>query len=95
LGKKLYVGNLSYNATEQELRDLFSQVGEIDSVALISDRDTGQSKGFGFVEMATEQGAQEAISRFNGTALGSRDIVVNEARPREDNRSGGGSRRRY
>jgi cold-inducible RNA-binding protein len=92
MSKKLYVGNLSYDATEQQLRDLFSQVGEITEVAVISDRMTGQSKGFGFVEMATDEAADEAINRFNGYALGSREIVVNVARPREE-RSGGGGKR--
>jgi RNA recognition motif-containing protein len=92
LNKKLYVGNLSYDATEQQLRDLFSEAGEITDVALITDRSTGQSKGFGFVEMSTDEGAKEAIKRFNGYALGSRDIVVNEARPREERPAGG---RRY
>jgi cold-inducible RNA-binding protein len=94
MAKKLYVGNLSYNATEQELRDLFSQVGEINDVAVISDKYTGQSKGFGFVEMATDEAADEAIRRFNGYELGSRELTVNVARPREE-RSGGGGGRRY
>ena len=89
MAKKLYVGNLPYSATEGQLRELFSQVGEISDVAVISDRYSGESKGFGFVEMATDQGAQEAIARFNGYALGSRELIVNEARPREE-RSGGG-----
>jgi cold-inducible RNA-binding protein len=94
MATKLYIGNLSYNSTEQELRDLFSQAGEITEVAVISDRSTGQSKGFAFVTMATEEGSQEAISRFNGHSLDNRDIVVNEARPREE-RSSGGGRNRY
>ena len=88
MGKKLYVGNLPYNATENDIRDLFSEVGEIDDVAIISDRDTGRSKGFGFVEMATEEGAQEAISRFNGYQMSDRPLTVNEARPKPE-RSGG------
>ena len=94
MATKLYIGNLSYNTTEQELRDLFSQAGEISEVAVISDRSTGQSKGFAFVTMATEEGSQAAVSRFNGQSLDNRDIVVNEARPREE-RSGGGGRNRY
>ena len=94
MGTKLYVGNLSFRTTGDELRDLFSQAGEISEVAVISDRSTGQSKGFAFVTMATEQGSQEAISRFNGQSLNDREIVVNEARPREE-RSGGGGRNRY
>ena len=92
MSKKLYVGNLSYDATEQQLRDLFSQAGEISDVAVISDKYTGQSKGFGFVEMATEEAAQEAIKQFNGYNLGSREIVVNVARPREERPAGGGRR---
>src|SRR5207248_2160015 len=91
MGKKLYVGNLSYGVTEEQLRDLFSDVGEVGEVALITDRDTGRSKGFGFVEMATEEDAQTAISRFNGYSLNERELTVNEARPREERpaRSGG------
>ena len=92
MSKKLYIGNLSYNSTEQELRDLFSQAGEIDDIQIISDGATGQSRGFGFVEMSTDEGADEAIKRFNGYSLGSRELVVNVARPRTD-RSGGGQRR--
>jgi cold-inducible RNA-binding protein len=87
--KKLYVGNLSYNTTEAQIRELFTQVGEIDSISLITDRETGRAKGFGFVEMNTEEGAQEAIKRFNGYSLDDRNLTVNEARPREE-RSGGG-----
>jgi RNA recognition motif-containing protein len=92
MATKLYVGNLSHDATEQQLRDLFSQAGEITTLTLINDASTGQSKGFGFVEMVTDEGAQEAIKRFNGHALDSRDIVVDLARPRAD-RPGGGPRR--
>ena len=94
MAKKLYVGNLSYNATEQQLRDLFSQAGEINDVAVISDKYTGQSKGFGFIEMATDEAADEAIKLFNGYSLDSRELTVNVARPREE-RSGGGGGRRY
>lgn len=89
--KKLYVGNLSYNVTEEQVRELFSQAGEVDSVALITDRETGRAKGFGFVEMNTEEGSKEAIRRFNGYTLDNRNLTVNEARPREE-RSGGGYR---
>lgn len=88
--KKLYVGNFPYTVTEAQIRELFGQVGEITEVALIMDRDTGRPKGFGFVEMATEEAAQEAIKRFNGYTLDNRNLTVNEARPREE-RSGGGS----
>ena len=89
---KLYVGNLSYEATEQELRELFAQAGEISDLTVINDASTGRSKGFGFVEMASDESAQEAIRLFNGYNLGDREIVVNVARPRVE-RSGGGSRR--
>ncbi len=90
--KKLYVGNLSYSVTEAQIRELFSQAGEISDVALIADRETGRPKGFGFVEMATEQGAQDAIKRFNGYLLMERALTVNEARPREERSGGGGGR---
>ena len=86
---KLYVGNLSYSTTEDELRTLFAQAGTVASVAVIKDRDTGQSKGFAFVEMATQAEAQKAISMFNGQNLKDRALTVNLARPREE-RSGGG-----
>ena len=91
MAKKLYVGNLSYNTTQDQIQQLFAQAGEIAEIALITDRDTGRPKGFGFVEMATEEGAQEAIKRFNGYSLDNRNLTVNEARPREE-RSGGGNR---
>jgi len=87
---KLYVGNLSYSVTEDELRELFAQAGNVTSVAVIKDRDTGQSKGFAFVEFGTQADAQKAISRFNGQKLGERTLTVNLARPREERgRSGG------
>lgn len=92
MSTKLYVGNLSQDATEQQLRDLFSQAGEISDLVLISDPSTGRAKGFGFVEMSSNDDAQEAIKRFNGYELNSRDMVVNVARPRAD-RPGGGPRR--
>ena len=88
--KKLYVGNMDYSTTQEQIRELFSQAGEVTDVSLITDRETGRPKGFGFVEMATEEGSQEAIKRFNGYSLGNRNLTVNEARPREE-RSGGGS----
>jgi RNA recognition motif-containing protein len=98
---KLYVGNLSYATTEDELRALFAQAGTVASVALIKDRDTGQSKGFAFVEMSTQAEAQKAISQFNAKDLKDRALTVNLARPREErggfggDRRGGGGRRRY
>lgn len=81
---KLYVGNLSYQTTELDLQNLFSQAGSITSVALIKDRDTGRSKGFAFVEMASQSEAENAIKLFNGSRLGDREINVNIARPREE-----------
>jgi cold-inducible RNA-binding protein len=90
MNKKLYVGNLPYNTTEAQVRALFQQAGEIADVALITDRETGRPKGFGFVEMATVEAAQEAIKKFNGYTLENRNLTVNEARPREE-RGGGGS----
>lgn len=88
MGKRLYVGNLSYQTTETELTNLFEQVGPVESANIITDRDTGRSKGFGFVEMSSDD-AEKAIAQFNGTDLNGRALTVNEARPREE-RSGGG-----
>jgi RNA recognition motif-containing protein len=87
--KKLYVGNLSYATTEEELRTLFSQAGEVSSVELIKDRDTGNSKGFAFVEMGNRSSAEKAISTLNGYSLANRQIKVNLARPREERPQGG------
>jgi len=87
---KLYVGNLSYSTTEDELRTLFAQAGAVVSVAVIKDRDTGNSKGFGFVEMASQADAQKAISMFNSYRLNDRTLTVNPARPREERSGGGG-----
>jgi RNA recognition motif-containing protein len=96
---KLYVGNLSYAATEDELRTLFAQAGTVVSVAVIKDRDTGTSKGFGFIEMTSQVDAQKAISMFNDYKMGERSLKVNLARPREERgdarRSGGGGSRRF
>jgi cold-inducible RNA-binding protein len=92
---KLYVGNLSYETTEEELQELFAQAGSVASVALPTDRETGRPRGFGFVEMATEGEARKAITMFNGQTLRERQIKVNESRPREEGgggRSGGGFR---
>lgn len=93
--KKLYVGNLPYSATEEDLRALFEQAGEVADVAIIMDRDTGRSKGFGFVEMATTEAGDEAIRRFNGYSMNNRSLTVNEARPREERSGGGGGRGGY
>jgi RNA recognition motif-containing protein len=81
---KLYVGNLPYSTTEDDLRSLFAQAGTVKSVTLITDRDSGRSKGFGFVEMETEEEAQQAISMFHGSQLNDRALTVNVARPREE-----------
>ncbi len=86
---KLYVGNLPYTVTEDDLRGLFAQAGTVKSIALINDRDTGRSKGFGFVEFETNEDAQKAISMFNGTQLQDRTLTVNQARPREERPMGG------
>lgn len=81
MAKKLYVGNLPYETTDSNLKELFGQAGAVESATVISDRFSGRSKGFGFVEMADEDGAKKAIETLNGTQLGERSIVVNEARP--------------
>ena len=93
---KLYVGNLPYSTSEDELRELFAQAGSVVSVAIIRDRDSGRSKGFGFVEMGSDADAQAAISKFNSYKLGDRALTVNPARPREERSDyGGGSRGGY
>jgi len=89
MATKLYVGNLSYDTTEDQVRTLFAQAGEISEIAFIMDRDTGRPKGFGFVTMATEEGSKEAIKRFNGFTMDNRALTVNEAKPREERSSGG------
>jgi cold-inducible RNA-binding protein len=93
---KLYVGNLSYNTSEDELRDAFAQYGEVASAKIITDRDTGRSKGFGFIEFSDDESAKRAMSSLNGTDLGGRNLTVNEARPQTDRpKSGmGGGRER-
>ena len=94
MSKRIYVGNLSFQTTESDLSNLFNQAGAVDSVTIITDRDTGRSKGFAFVEMDSES-ADKAISQLNGTEFNGRALTVNEARPREDrssNRGGGGGR---
>ncbi len=89
MAKKLYVGNLSYNTHDEDLRDAFSKIGEVLSVTLITDKETGRSKGFGFVEMAADEDAEKAISTMNGTTLMDRTITVNEARPKTEGGRGG------
>jgi RNA recognition motif-containing protein len=90
VGKKLYCGNLGYNVASSDLEQLFSQFGTVQSAEVINDRDTGRSKGFGFVEMGSDAEAQAAISGINGTEHEGRTLTVNEARPREERRGGGG-----
>lgn len=94
MGKKLYVGNISFNTTENAIFDMFSQVGAVETVRLISDRDTGRSKGFGFVEMGTDEEAEKAIGELNGKEVDGRQLTVNEAREpqRRDFGGGGGGR---
>lgn len=92
MSTRIYVGNLSYKTTENDLASLFEQVGQVDSVNIITDRDTGRSKGFGFVEMGSDD-AEKAIAELNGKEIDGRSLTVNEARPREErsgNRGGGG-----
>ncbi len=100
MGKRLYVGNLTYGTTDETLRQLFEQHGAVTSAQVIMDRDTGRSKGFGFVEMANDQEAQAAIAALNGQQVDGRALTVNEARPREERGGGGrggygGGSRRY
>src|SRR5579859_3663510 len=92
MGKKLYVGNLPFSANDQTLQETFSQCGTVESAKVISDRDTGRSKGFGFVEMSTEAEAADAIAKFNGADYEGRPMTVNEAKPMapRENRGGGG-----
>ena len=90
MGSKLYVGNLSYNTTSSDLEQLFAQHGSVSSAEVIQDRDTGRSKGFGFVQMGTDDEAQAAIAALNGQQHDGRALTVNEAKPREDRPRGGG-----
>jgi RNA recognition motif-containing protein len=91
MSKKIYVGNLSFQTTDSDLNDLFAQFGEVESVSIITDRDTGRSKGFGFVAM-NDESAEKAISQLNGTELNGRALTVNEARPMVKRDFGGGGR---
>jgi cold-inducible RNA-binding protein len=99
MAKKIYVGNLSFQTTETDLSDMFGKIGQVESVQIITDRDTGRSKGFGFVQMADDGAAEKAIEQFNGKEVGGRNLTVNEARPMEKRdfggRGGGGGSRRY
>ena len=99
MAKKIYVGNLSFQTTDADLNQMFSEVGQVESVQIITDRDTGRSKGFGFVEMSDDAAAAKAIERFNGKEVNGRALTVNEARPMErrdsgSRGSGGGGRDR-
>lgn len=89
MGRKLYVGNLPYTAAEQDLQELFEKVGPVESVTVMRDMATGRARGFGFVEMGTDEGAQKAITELHESQLGGRTLTVNEARPKEA-RGGGG-----
>ncbi len=99
MGRKVFVGNLSFSMGEAELRQLFEQKGGVESVTVMRDQDTGRSRGFGFVEMASDEAAQKAIAELNGYAVDGRNLTVNEARPRPERGGGfrggpGGGRRR-
>jgi cold-inducible RNA-binding protein len=100
MSTKLYVGNLSFNTSNQDLQDLFAGAGTVESTNIIEDRETGRSRGFAFVEMSSSEEAQNAISQFNGKEIDGRSLNVNEAKPREERggnggRSGGSSNSRY
>jgi RNA recognition motif-containing protein len=87
---RLFVGNLNFKTTSEDLQELFGQVGEVQSASVVTDRETGRSRGFGFVEMASQEEGQQAIEQFNGKEYNGRNLTVNEARPREDRGFGGG-----
>jgi RNA recognition motif-containing protein len=95
MGTKLYVGNLPFNTTENELQELFAQAGAVQEVTLMQDRFTGKSRGFAFVTMSSDEEAQSAISKLNGHSIEGRSLTVNEARPREARPPGGGGGRGY
>ena len=91
----IYVGNLSFSTSEDEIFALFSNIGDVDTARIITDRDTGRSKGFGFVEMPNNEQAKDAIDKLNGTELGGRNLTVNEAKPKNNDRGGFNNRRSY
>jgi RNA recognition motif-containing protein len=97
MAKKIYVGNLSFKITETDLSDMFAEIGQVESVQIITDRDTGRSKGFGFVQMVDDAAAEKAIEQLNGKEVGGRNLTVNEAKPQQKrdfgSRGGGGGRR--
>ena len=90
MSMKLYVGNLAFQTSSEELQELFTQAGTVESASVVEDRETGRSRGFGFVEMASKEEGEKAIEEFNGKELNGRNLNVNEARPREDRGGGGG-----
>jgi RNA recognition motif-containing protein len=90
--KNIFVGNLNFNTSEDELRQMFAPYGQVDRVSIMTDRDTGRSRGFGFVEMANAEEGDKAIAALNGTNIGGRTLNINEARPKSDRGSGGGGR---
>ena len=92
MGRRLYVGNLPYSAGEDDLRELFSSAGNVDTVSVVMDRETGRARGFAFVEMATDEEAQNAIAKLHDQQFGGRPLTVNEARPMEPRGGGGGGR---
>ena len=92
MSMKLYVGNLAFQTSSEDLQELFAQAGTVESASVVEDRETGRSRGFGFVEMASKEEGQKAIEQFNGKELNGRNLNVNEARPREDRGGGGGGR---
>jgi len=92
MSMKLYVGNLAFATSSQDLQALFAQAGTVESASVVEDRDTGRSRGFGFVEMSTKEEGQTAITQFNGKEIGGRALTVNEAKPREPRTGGGGGR---
>ncbi|HYN85366.1 MAG TPA: RNA-binding protein, partial [Pyrinomonadaceae bacterium] len=93
MSMKLYVGNLSFKTSSEDLQQLFSAAGTVESASVVEDRETGRSRGFGFVEMASREEGEAAIQQFNGKEFGGRNLTVNEARPREDRGGGGGGGR--
>ena len=95
MSMKLYVGNLAFQTSSEDLQQLFSQAGTVEAASVVEDRETGRSRGFGFVEMATKEEGEAAISQFNGTEFNGRNLTVNEARPREDRGNRGGGRGGY
>ena len=95
MSMKLYVGNLAYQTSSDDLQQLFAQAGTVETAAVVEDRETGRSRGFGFVEMSSTEEGNAAIQQFNGHEIGGRALNVNEAKPRENRNGGGGGNRRY